>query len=252
MEELFRIPDKTAEADGEEGLRQIFRIGVAGGFPGAGASFTAGLIALQLASEKRSVCLCEPEGHYFYTALGMDRRFESRGFQSLVKSIESGRPVRHVKNTELGINWMLRSPDEKRSLSPAELFRLTAMPPGDICIIDCSGLSGDLLFGLLAETDCAVLVCDPLPTKLIPAFGSIERLRLSFPEAVMVADRMNGGVHRAELKRFLGGRSFIELPALPAEAVYRAEYNCVPVCMIPEIKKLLAGPCRELMEHIGV
>ena len=93
---------------------------------------------------------------------------------------------------------------------------------------------------------------DPLPTKLIPSFSEAERLRLSFPEAAVVLNRMNRGVHKAELRRFLGAGKAAEIPALPAEAVYKAEYNCVPVYSSAEIKKLLAGPCRELVKQLGL
>ena len=63
---------------------------------------------------------------------------------------------------------------------------------------------------------------------------------------------MNKGVHKTELTKFLGAKAPVFIQALPAEAVYRAEYNCVPPLLNAENKKLLAAGCRELMERLGV
>lgn len=243
-----------ADADGGIGqgaVGPVLRIGVAAASPGAGASFVSLMAACSLASSRLSVSLCEPEGHYFYTALGMDRRFANRGFTSLISQGTAMKPFRLIKNEELGINWLLRLPGESRPLSCAELFRLISLPPGDVCVFDFSGFYDELLFDAMAEMDRAVLVFDTLPSKLIPAYHRAERLQLSFPSALRVVNRMNRGVHRAELKRFLGAGQLLELPSLPPEAVSRAEYNCVPVFHMPEIKKLLAEPCRELVKRLG-
>jgi len=262
MELLTRVPEPAsavAESAGGEGSEKCekkgrvpLRIGVASAQRGAGTSFIASLIAFRAAEGKADVCLCEPAGSYFYAALGMDRRFVNREFEPLLRALEAKRPLRRIRNVEFGVNWLLRAPGELRPLSEAELFRLIAMPPGDICVYDLSGLSGEALTGALAEMDSVALVFDPLPSKLIPAYGQAERLRLSFPDAVIVVDRMNKGVHRAELQKYLGTRSFISVPALPAESIYKAEYNCVPAALQPENKKLLAGVCKELADKLGI
>jgi len=58
-------------------------------------------------------------------------------------------------------------------------------------------------------------------------------------------------MHRGELKKYLGTGSYISVPALSAESVYRSEYNCVPAVLQPENKKLLAAVCKELVDSIG-
>ncbi len=249
MEKLFRVPDDAGA--GEAGGGPV-RIGVAAPCADCGASFVSLLIAQQAAAAGADVALCEPAGHYFYAALGMEKRFAARGFEPLLAAMDSKRPLRGLRNVELGINWLLRAPGESRELSSAELFRLIALPPGAMCVFDMSGLGRDVLCDALAEMDKVVLVIDPLPSRLLGSYAETERLRLSFPDAVVVVNRMNRGVHKSELKRFLGAKAPVEIQALPADSIYRAEYNCVPPLSDAANKKLLAAGCRELMERLGV
>ncbi len=139
MELLTRVPEPAAavaeSAGGEDSEkcekkgRGPLRIGVASAQRGAGTSFIASLIAFRAAEGKADVCLCEPEGSYFYAALGMDRRFVNRDFEPLLRALEARKPLRRIRNVEFGVNWLLRAPGELKPLSEAELFRLIAMPP---------------------------------------------------------------------------------------------------------------------------
>ena len=68
-------------------------------------------------------------------------------------------------------------------------------------------------------------------------FGLIERIRLESPDALWVVNKMNRGVHKGELKRFLGGVPCLEIPFLAPEELYRAQYNCqLPYCL-PSVRQ---------------
>jgi hypothetical protein len=97
--------------------------------------------------------------------------------------------------------------------------------PGQQVVFDLSGLTEDALDEFLPEMDRILIVIDPLPSRLLPAEKKLRSLILKYPDARLVANRMNKGVPAAELRRFLGG-SFISLPFADPALVYKAEYGC--------------------------
>ncbi len=195
-----------------------------GSCSGSGCSLAAGCLAAALA-EEGPVCLCEPWDSHFYTALGMEHRFADGGFTAVAVQLSEHRSLQDLSNQLDGINWAVKR-DADTAPGGAAAFRLLHSVPGDTVILDCSGVPEDIRWDLAAEADAAVLVCDALPSSLIRSFGLIQRWCMLFPEALILINKMNSGVHSGELKRFLGSHPFEKLNFIPPEVIYKAEYNC--------------------------
>ncbi len=240
----LRVPDSTEIPD-------KLRIGVAGFSPGAGASFTAGLIASRAASAEKT-SLIELGAPYFYLALGMEKRFAGREFRFFRRCLEGKESIRRLDNTEESINWLLREPRDRDPLPPQQLFRLINAAPGAVCVFDCSGLSGDTLEDVLAEMDSVVLVCDPLPSALIGHYRSIDRLQILFPDAIRVLNKMNPGVHKTELKRFLARKDYLTIPMLEPRIIYEAEYSCCLPYGLKGAAEILKKPSEELLGRLDL
>ena len=206
-------------------MKERYTIAVAGASAGSGASFLCGLLAGRHAKSEKTT-LAELGNPYFYGALGMERKFAMRGFQSYIKLLESGKSVRTLQNVQDSINWALLMPGE-HAPEAAALFRFMNNVPGETVIFDCSGMDDELLWNVLPEADHVYAVIDPMPSKLLEAYARLERIKLNFPDAELVVNKMNSGVHKGELRRFLGSRSFREIPLVDPSLLYKAEYNCV-------------------------
>ena len=174
-------------------MRESYKIAVAPASGKAGASFVCGLLAGRLADKKTRVTLAELGSPYFYSALGMEKRFVVRNFIPYCELLKNGASVKELDNTEEGINWALLRPGKDSTPSPAELFRFIYNVPGETVILDCSGLDRDCTMNVLAEADRKIIVVDPLPTKLMDNYNYLTELRLKFPQAIYVANRMNKG-----------------------------------------------------------
>ena len=211
---------------------------------GSGVTLTALALACAL-SEKSSVCFAEAGKPYVFDAYGMAKTFLLSGFTDYYQLFAEGCAFPAPGNLWRGVNWAVR-PGAARPLQPAwqsaaDILRFAAKPPGSVTVLDCSGLEGPLLEGVLAGADTIYLVVDPLPGKLLPASPALQRLRFAFPAAFLAVNRMNGGVHKRELDAYLGTSSYLALPDIGAQTVYRAEYACVLPWDLPEGKKFLAS-----------
>ncbi len=238
------------------------RIMVVPAFSGAGASFTASSLAVFLADrvEEKArrakgllprVSLIEPAGRDLFSALGMEERFVSRRFSSFTEAIEKGESLRDICNARNGVNCLFRVPGRDGPLSLPGLYRLISSAPGETLVFDCSGLDEETLKDAAAEAEKRVLVIDPLPVRLIESGGFIGRFLLRFPDTVTVVSRMNSGVRKGELDRYLGRRPYVSLPCLPAETVYKAQYSCLSPAELEEGRALLAGPMDDLLKALG-
>lgn len=219
------------------------KIAVCSAVSGSGVSFTSMLLARALSAEG-TVTLVELGKPYFYDAFGFASKFTITGFCDYFAATEKKRRLPELANLWSGINWALRKslPGEPaKELSPSTLFRLINSLPGNYLVLDCSGLEGDSLLELLAEADDIIIVVDPLPGKLLPGTQNLQRLRLKFPDARIVVNKMNPGVHRAEFEKYLGSSDYICLPALDAKTIYKAEYSCILPCDLPGGSKLAAA-----------
>ncbi|MBR0140474.1 MAG: hypothetical protein IJM17_09340 [Firmicutes bacterium] len=237
------------------------RIMVVPAFSGAGASFTAASLAVFLAGRtdekaRRAkglpprVTLAEPAGGDLFSALGMEERFVNRSFESFTGAIEKGESLKDICNARNGVNCLFRVPGRDGDLSLPGLFRLISSAPGEIVVFDCSGLDREVLKDAAAEAEKRVLVIDPLPVRLIENGGFIGRFLLRFPDTVTVVNKMNSGVRKAELDRYLGRRTYVSLPCLPAETVYKAQYNCLSPAELEEGREQLTAPMEALIKKL--
>ena len=211
---------------------------------GSGVTLTALALACAL-SEECSVCFAEAGKPYVFDACGMAKTFLLSGFTDYYQLFADGKPFPGPSNLWRGVHWAVR-PGSLPPLQPAlntadDILRFAEKLPGSVTMLDCSGLEDLLLEGVLAGADKVYLVVDPLPGKLLPASPRLQRLRYAFPAAVLVVNRMNPGVHKRELDAYLGTSSYLALPDIGAETVYRAEYACALPWDMPEGRKLLAS-----------
>ncbi len=216
----------------------------------SGASFITGLLAALLKSRGRT-SVVELGSPYFYTALNMEKRFSERGFELFREQLRSGKRLGYPFNREEGVNWYLRAPSDRTPLRPDECIRLFSGLPGEYVIFDCSGLAESTLRYFAGEADVIFLVFDPLPSSLLSATAFSEEL-LCDERCVPVMNRMNRGVHKGELKRYLGNRKVISVPFVKPELIYRAEYDCVPVTELPEAREILMPSLRAFSQVKGL
>lgn len=241
----IRSPEKKYFTEKEE-IEKI-RTAVYGP-EGSGVSFISALAASS-APERLSVSIAELGRAYFYNALDIGRRFALRGFKSPVSALKNKTSVNDISNTECGLNWLVKSPEDPE-LTNSEIFRFFSRAPGDAVVFDCSGLDAETAFDIAAESDRVIITVDPLPTELIKNISLIERLRLSFPDAIVVINKMNRGVHKAELERFIKTKNYIEIPFIDPAIIYSCEYRCMLPFENEEIKKLLGKASEELKSRL--
>ena len=200
------------------------KIAVVPACSGAGASFVCSYLLSEglfdAPTPKGTKTLVELGNPYFFSALGMDKRFAGRNFFDYTKG------GKFEYNTELGVNWYLKLPTSQPVDSPC-ILRTVCRAPGNLVIFDCSGLcASPLLSDVLPDMDIVYLVVDPLPSRLLSSCGFIESIRSEYPRTELVVNKYNKGIHRGELNAFLSTNNYHILDAVPFERIYRAEYNC--------------------------
>lgn len=215
--ELFRSPISFREKQ-TEGNRKIAV--VPAGY-GVGASFVAAQTAMHLEGK---VSLAELGKPYFYLSLDMEKQFCGREFSFYEEC--SKESYSEIENLLFGINWLARRPNAEGNVDYKCLLKLLSFPPKGSLILDFSRVCRDMIIDSLSEMDQVYLVLDPLPSKLIESADFIEKIRLLFPSALVIVNKMNKGVHKNELRRFLGNCEIKEIPFYPPHVIYKAEYNC--------------------------
>jgi len=227
------------------------KLGFVGLSAGAGATtlaFAAAEYLTALLKKRALVTLLEldpgtgaPAG-WPYDKTGIDRRFAGRDFVSLYRLAAEGKPLQGVLNIDGGSGFALRVPWENGpGASVPALLRLMNNVAGDVIVCDISAhrFSGDSFLTLLADFDRIICVFDPLPSHLLASVHAAEVCRAAEASGVKttyVFNKLNPGVNLREATRFTGVRDYIPFPAIPAEAVYAAEYACRSLASEPEIK----------------
>ena len=224
---MYRIPLKRRP---DKPVHQ-YRIAVAGISPQCGVSFISGCVALSQA-ENGPCTLAELGSPYFCTALNIEMRF-GEGFVFYEDALTQRKSLLTIRNDYRGINLLLRRPDSKGFPSGICACKM----PGEVAVFDLSSAPEALLDEVLPEMDRIYIVIDPLPSKLIPAAEKLERLRLLYPDARIIVNKMNKGVHRSELRKFAGAPDLTEVPYLDPSVLYKAEYSCVLPAEIKEAAK---------------
>ena len=218
MSDLFRNPIPFVRTKKEERTK---RIGIVSSCRGAGGTFYCSQMALK---SQNSAYIVELGESNYYLAYGMERRFLG---QKLVfcDQAASTEKVADSFVKMFGLYYLVRDPKAQKTLSYEQLCKLILFAPKGDVFYDFSGVAGDLVLSLISEMDEVYIVIDPLPTRLLKSAQFLEKLKLTYPKAKLVVNKMNRGVHKPELKRFLGS-DFLEVPAYPIEKIYSAEYNC--------------------------
>ena len=209
----------------------------------SGVTLTAAALACAYA-ERSSVTFAEAGKPYVFDAFGLAKKFLLSGFTDFFRDYRDGKPFCGAENFWHGVHWAVHpgSAGHVNLLEDGdEIVRFAQRLPGEYSVLDCSGLSGVLLEDVLSGSDRIVLVVDPLPGKLLPDSAKLQRLRYAFPRAVLAVNRVNRGVHRKELDRFLGTTEYLCLPNLDAETIYKAQYACVLPWDLAEGKKMSAA-----------
>ena len=235
---MYRIPVKRRP---EKAIVQE-RIAVVGLSRGCGTSFAAGVLACRLAAlpaaERKggaSCTLAELGLPSFADALGVGERFAAEGFVYYEDALAEKRSLLTVRNSYHGMDLMLRRSKTEGMAAADCVLRM----PGEQVVFDLSGADDAYLDSVLPDMDRIVIVIDPLPSRLLPGAERLLRLRALYPDAEILIDKMNGGVHKPELRRFLGPGRFQILPFTDPAAVYRAEYSCMLPAELPEASGLL-------------
>jgi len=227
------------------------KLGFVGLSAGAGATtlaFAAAEYLAALLKKRKLVTLLEldpgtgaPAG-WPYDKTGIDRRFAGRDFVSLYRLAAEGKPLQNVLNIDSGTGFALRVPWESGPGAGAPaLLRLLNNAAGDIIVCDISAhrFLRDSLLTLLADFDRIICIFDPLPSRLLASVPAAEVCRAAEASGVKTAyvfNKLNSGVNLREATRFTSVRDYIPIPAVPAEAVYAAEYACRSLASEPEIK----------------
>ncbi len=224
----------------EQELHPGIKIVIASGGSSCGVSFISELMATSL-SKLGKVSLIELGKAHFYDSLAFEKRFLSRGFINFFEKIRNNEHILPTEKNEYGkINWIVRESGDNKALKAQELYRALYFPKEEYCIFDCSGLDFETCLNLLAEADVPIVVIDPLPSKLVENRDFLEKIRINLPDANLLVNKMNNGVHRAELVRYLGTKLFFSIPSVPLEYIYKAEYNSILISELNETKTLLS------------
>ena len=235
---MFRIPVTRKP---QKAVPQ-HRTAVVGIADGCGVSFIAGSLAWQLAL-RGSCTLAELGRPYFYNALNIERRFAEGGFELYEDALAARKTLYTIKNPYHSLNLLLRRPGAEGFPTPMCSCRM----PGEQVVFDLSGAPESLLDEVLPEMDSIIIVADPLPTKLLSGAARLDVLRMQYPDARLVVNKLNRGVNRQELRRFLGMEGFAAVQHLAPEQVYKAEYNCV---LPAEMKEFTEKTCWPELEKI--
>ena len=226
------------------------RIGIVSAAAGAGGRFVAANFACFLAEEGRRPAVLELGSPGLYDVLGMDKRFAGRTF------FPRGGPP----NPAAGVNWSLIAPGEDGL--PADgapddamerfygRLRLLDRVEGDVVLCLLNGLSERKRTLLLRDMDASLFVIDPLPSRLLSSGLSGKLTAGEENRTLPIVNKMNGGVKRHELAAFLGLRAPLEIPLVPAEEIYRAEYACRIPYESAAVASLLRPAFRKLRKEL--
>ena len=98
--------------------------------------------------------------------------------------------------------------------------------------------------------DRVVAVVDPLPSALLQGYGQLCELRSSELPVTYVVNKMNAGVDRRQLHAFLNLGRPLEVPMLPTEVLYAAEYAGRTVFDLPNGRSALEPACAAILEGL--
>jgi hypothetical protein len=215
---------------------------------GAGSSTVGVALAGVFALAGRNVCfteISEPAGEVslIYDRYDINRRIGGRVFD-YYKAASSGLRLRRPANIQAvgegTIDWRIIKPEDvesKISLSEEEMARLIGAASGEINIFD---VKSDPAFDrFLVDADLLICVVNPLPSHLSLNKARLDKLRsigrsnelgeshsASNPPMYFLFNKMNRGISTRYLKHFIRYPLALNVPLIPPDLIYGAEYRC--------------------------
>ncbi|MDD2484122.1 MAG: hypothetical protein PHQ50_03690 [Eubacteriales bacterium] len=234
-------------------LKDPYKIGVLGLSKGDGAGFLASSLA-RLSVQKKACrpAVAELGAGGLYDSLGMDKRFAGKDYFSFTKAAFSEQSLRGKRNEYLGVHWILVPPEDRQiELSYEQKLRIVANAVGDPVYYRFSGVPQEQAIKLLWEMDLVLLVIDPLPSKLLPAYHFLCELRKVDIPICYIINKWNVGVDRRELLQYLQIKEPFYIPAVPQEFVYGAEYACRPLIDMPSAQAVIKESIEKISQEIA-
>ena len=179
----------------------------------------------------------------FYDSVSMDKRFANRDFADIYKCIDEGITVKKADNPEGNINWTLVTPENRKAgitLNSEKRGRLIQSAKGDICIFDVETRNEWNVY--LIDMDLILVIVDPMPSKLIGSVDRFRRLRkMEFDgtEIRWIVNRVNNGVNKREVKKYLKSENVFWLENIPADKIYASEYSSAFLWENREIRNIM-------------
>lgn len=234
IERMFLRERKRAEWNHTEQKR----IAVAGLSHCAGATTVASGLALFLAGKGNSVSFVEcadpgaAEG-LFFESCGMAMRFGPRPFTDVYQKLAMGETIREIRNMEQGVNWILATPEDVEReivLDGAMKGRLMQAPRGDFAVFDMDLRRDPGWKEWIADMDYLAAVLDPMPSRMMTNGKALALLKSLEREMAgrftWIINRVNRGISRRQVRRFLESGHILEVPDIPAEIAYGNEFCC--------------------------
>ena len=253
-----------------------FKIGIAGMSSGAGSSFVTLLLADYISGrvsgkfkdgstcnrikessgdfkDAPAVTVASSGSLYFYDSLGMDRRFDKGSIipfeeYSSYFSTQSSSQEFKVPNVDNGISWLVSSPKSiGAGISERERSRTLMRIQTQYILWDMGHRVVEKDFEEASrDIDMLIYVIDPLPSKMLPNYSCLEKVRESSLPVVYVINRMNPGVDKKDLLSFLKIKKPVYLPWVEPAVIYNSEYKCEYPYENAEIRDKLLEPVERL------
>ncbi|WP_027398785.1 ATP-binding protein [Anaerovorax odorimutans] len=260
MDNINRNLSREQEPIEEYIYREKLKVGIVGSSTSAGASFITVCMARALANTKKyNPVVVEINNSSIYDSIGMDKRFAGRKFYPFFNTLSKGEPIKGKINMDEGINWAVRSPEERSvSLDLYEKLMLINNTAGNIILCNFSVASNykdkEDIIRLLRDMDHILVVIDPLPSKMLVSYDFFKKIKALKSEERFVTyliNKNNNGVIKREMLGFLKIKKPIYIPYINSEYIYKAEYNCKNPYSIAEVKNQLESSMREIFHRLN-
>ena len=259
------------------------RIGIVPVSGGAGAGFVMAMLATELAAVKSAGSVNVHDGvagmgpgeitavelgrGNLFDQLCADRWFRVRQMVSYWNCVHSGGQVERIINPRCGVNWFLRTPEDRVGLEDVDeedgpaggnlergrAVKLLYSLPGDVAFVDFSSVNEAELFYLLEDMDQIVVVVDPLPSKLLGGYERICRMKLWKKPVIWTMNRWTGQIDVKELRKVMGSEGrWVTLPEIPRELLHQGEYSGCGFIEHQQIRRAMAPGMEEIIRRLRI
>lgn len=169
-------------------------------------------------------------------------------WDSFYQAAIEGKPIKRCFNLMHQVNWAIRLPqDGTAELALAQASRLAHGIGGQaiVCLCappyDCPEI--------LTEGDLILAVVDPMPYKVMAnmeKIRSLKKLELDGYKVVWIANKMNKGVHFAELRKAIKVGNIFPMEWLDPKELYSCQYRGISINKAKNVKTKF----KELFDNI--